>query len=279
MKEIRLFIFIFFIGQCCFGQSNPIYLSINTKLIPQIQLITPHGKTGIRENYTYFKGVYWKGETDTVSMTIIEKIESKKSKKEKIKYERIGACDSIINEIRNNTQYREIQNEIDKIARQEIGYDNDEFNNFSRSIPNEIKDFSKICHDKFKTEIFKFRKQLLKKIQRIKSEKEDRYTKLETSPELHSTEIASFFKTYDSCDTDFKSLELIIIKHPAKFMNSVDKMNESDFFTFTLKLDNFPQNSNTSKMKENLKETLIKSKRKRTIIRKIKKRKANNETK
>jgi len=272
MKQISLIIFSCLLGQFSSAQSDSVYFSISTKLIPKIQIITPHGNgnTGTREKYNKFKGRYWKGETDTVSMSIVTKGEIKKSRRAKIEYEKHGVCDSIINIIRNSVQYSRLQSQLEKVARQEIGYDNDEFKKISYSRPNRIKDFSKMCQDEFKIEIFELKKQLLKEIQRIKTEKEKRRARIEVSPEMNSTEIASFLKIFDTCDIDLKSLELIILKYPVKFMNSINMMSESDFFSFTFKLDNFSQNSNISKMKESLKNAVIKGKRKRKIIRKIK---------
>ncbi len=62
--------------------------------------------------------------------------------------------------------------------------------------------------------------------------------------------------------------------NPADLVNSIDKLSDSDFFTFTLKLDSFPESSKILKMKESLKNVEKKSKRNRKTIRKIKQRKA-----
>src|SRR5690554_93050 len=276
MRQILLIILIFFLGQTSFAQTDFVFLSIDSKLISEIQIITPNGESGIRENYIFFKYRYWLGEIDTVSMTIVDRSEPVKSKRKKIEYQKYGACDSTINKIRNNAYYWKIRSDIDKVARQEIGNRNDEFNNFRNSESNRIKDFSNKCQDEFKIEVSELKKQLLKEIQRIKKEKINRYNKLKTSPEsIDSTEIASFLNTFDLCDTDLKSIELIILQNPADFVTSIDKLSDSQFFTFTLKLDDFPADTKISGMKNSLKNVVKKSKRKRKTIRKLKTRKAN----
>lgn len=276
MRQILLITFSFFLGQTSFAQTDSVFLSIDSKLISEIQIITPNGESGIRENYIFFKYRYWLDEIDTVSMSIVYKSELDKSKKKKIEYQKFGVCDSIINKIRNSSQYWKMRSDIDKAARQEIGYGNEEFNNLQNSESNQLKDFSSKCQDEFKVEVSELNKQLLKEINRIKEEKIDRYTKLKTSPEsIDSTEIASFLNTFDLCDTDLKSLELIILQNPADFVSSIDKLSDSDFFTFTLKLDDFPADSKISEMKNSLKNVVKKSKRKRKTIRKLKTRKAN----
>ncbi|MFT6200480.1 MAG: hypothetical protein ACJAQ2_002261 [Vicingaceae bacterium] len=271
MRQIQIIIFSCFLSQLGIAQSDSVYLSIESKLISEIQIITPNGEYGIRENYIYFKYRYWLDEVDTVSMSRVYRTELDKSKKKKNEYQKFGVCDSIINQIRNSSQYWKMRSDIDKVARKEIGYGNDEFNNLQNSESNRLKDFSNKCQDEFKVEVSELNKQLLKGINRIKEEKIDRYLKLKTSPiSFDSNEIASFLNTFDLCDTDQKSLELIIIQNPADFVTSVDKLSDLEFYTFTFSLDNFPDNSKISEMKESLKRVPKKSKRTRKIIRKIK---------
>lgn len=272
MKQILIIIFSCFLGQVSFAQSDSVYLSIDSKLISEIQIITETGEKGIRENYTYFKYRYWLGDIDTVSMTIIDRNGSSKSKKKEIEYLKYGACDSIINKIRNSSEYWKMLSEIEKIARQEIGYNNEEFNKFKYSESSRIENFSEKCQDEFYLEVTELKDKLVKEINRIKKRKLERFNRLKTNPEsIDSNSINSFLETFDLCETDLKALELIILKNPNDFVTLIDKLSDSDFFTFTLKLDDFPVDTNISKMKETLKESEQRSKRKKKIIRKIKK--------
>ncbi|MFW5851150.1 MAG: hypothetical protein ACOCWB_02890 [Bacteroidota bacterium] len=272
MKQILIIILSCFFGQASIAQSDSVYLSIDSKLISEIQIITPYGQNGSRENYTYFKYRYWLGEIDTVSMTVIDETKPAKSKKKAIQYQKCGACDSIINKIRNSAEYWKMFSEIDKIARQEIGYNNEEFNKFKYSENSRLNDFSEKCQNEFRIEIAELKDKLLKEINRIREDKYQRLTQLKERPEsIDSTSITSFFETFDLCETDLKTLELIILNNPTDFVNFIDGMNDSEFFTFTLKLDDFPEDSNVSLMKETLKESEQKSKRKKKVIRKIKK--------
>lgn len=269
MKQILIIIFSCFLGQVSFAQSDSVYLSIDSKLIPEIQIIT---ENGIRENYTYFKYRYWLGEIDTVSMTIIDRNEPVKSKRKKNEYLKYGACDSIINKIRNSSEYWKMITEIDKIARQKIGYNNEEFKKFKYSESSRIKNFSEKCQDEFEIEVTELKDILIKEINRIKEGKFERFTRLKTNPEsIDSNAISSFLETFDLCETDLKVLELIILQNPNDFVTLIDKLSDSDFFTFTLKLEDFPEDSNISKMKKTLKESEQRSKRKKKVLRKIKK--------
>jgi hypothetical protein len=278
MKQILITLFSCFLGQTSHAQSDSVYLSIESKLISEIQIITPYGENGIRENYTYFKYRYWLGEVDTVSITIVERFEFSKSKKKKVEYQKHGVCDSLINNIRNNSSYWKMRGDIDKIARTEIGSGNIEFNNLNNSERYRLNNFSEKCQNEFKIDVSAIKDQLLNEIHRIKEGKRSRLNRLGSDPEwIDSTVINSFLKTFNICETDFKSLEHIILQNSTDFLTSIDNLIDSDFQSFTLKLDDFPEDSNISKMKETLKESEQRSKRKKQIIRKIKKRKANND--
>lgn len=272
MKQILIITFSCFLGQVSFAQTDSVYLSISSKLISDIQIITEKSEYGIRENYTYFKYRYWLGEIDTVSMSIISRNESLKSKKNKIEYLKYGACDSIINHIRNSSKYWNMLSEIDKMARKEIGYNNEDFNQFKYSKRSRIENFSEKCQDEFEIEVSELKGKLLKEINRIKEGKFERFIQFKSKPEsIDSIAINSFLETFDLCESDLKALELIILNKPNDFVTSIDKMSDSDFFAFTLKLDDLPEELNISKMKETLKESGQRSKRKKKMIRKLKK--------
>lgn len=271
MKQILITIFSCLIGQISFGQSDSVFLSIGSKLISEIQIISPNGENGIRENYTYFKYRYWLGEIDTVSMTVVDKTELVKSKKKQVHYKKYGACDSIINKIRNGAEYWTMFSEIDKIARQDIGYNNEEFNKLKYSENSRLNDFSEKCQIEFKREIVQLKNRFINEINRIKEEKYQRYTQLKEKPELiDSITISSFLETFDLCETDLRTLELIILQNPTDFVTFIDRMNDSEFFAFTLKLDHFSEDAKILEMKQILKELEQSSKRKRKVIRKIK---------
>jgi hypothetical protein len=277
MKQILIIIFSCFFGQVSFAQSDSVYLSIDSKLISEIEIITPQGENGIRENYTYFKYRYWLGEIDTVSMTVLDEANAAKSKKKVVYYQKYGACDSIINKIRNSAEYWKMFSETDKIARREIGYNNEEFNKLKYSENSQLNNFSEKCQSEFRIKIAELKDTFLKEINRIRENKYQRFTQLKERPQsIDSTSITSFFETFDLCETDLKTFELIIITNPREFVAFIDKMNNSEFFTLTLKLDDFSEDTNISEMKQTLKELDIRSTRKNKVIRKIKKRKANN---
>ncbi len=272
MKQVLIILFSLFIGQVSYGQSDSVYLSIDGKLVSEIQIITPINEKGIRENYTYFKHQYWLGVIDTISMTILDSNESVNSKKRKIEYFKYAACDSIINKIRNSSEHWKMFSEINEIARLEIGYNNLAFNKIKYSESLHIENFSKKCQNEYKKDITTIKNKLLKEITRIKAEKYDRYMLLRTSPlSIDSAAINSFIETFDQCETDLRTLELIISTNPNDFVTTIDRLSDADFFTFTLKLSDFPGDTNTLQMKEKLKESEKSSKRKKQVLKKIKK--------
>ena len=272
MKPILIIIFSCFFGQVSFAQSDSVYLSIDFKLISEIQIITPYGENGTRENYTYFKYHYWLVEIDTVSMTVVDETKPAKSKKKAIQYHKYGACDSLINKIRNSAEYWKMFSEMDKIARQEIGNNNEEFNKLKYSENSRLNDFSEKCQNEFRIEIAELKDKFLKEINRIREDKYQRFNQLRERPEsIDSTSITSFFETFDLCETDLKAFELIVLTNPREFVTFIDKMNDSEFFTLALKLDDFSEDTNISEMKQTLKELDFRSTRKNRVVRRIKK--------
>ena len=132
-----------------------------------------------------------------------------------------------------------------------------------------LNDFSEKCHNEFRIEIAELKDTFLKEINRIREDKYQRFTQLKESPEsIDSTSITSFFETFDLCETDLKTFELIVLTTPREFVTFVDKMNDSEFFTLTLKLDDFSEDINISEMKQTLKELDFRSTRKNKVIRK-----------
>ncbi len=275
MKQILIIIFTYFFLQDLYAQADSVFLSIDSKLIREVQIITPNDQSGTRENYTYFKARYWLGKIDTVSMSLVHNNQTEKSKNKEIIFEKLGACDSIINQIRNSADYWKMYNETSEIARKEIGDNNDEFNKFKYSEKYNLNDLSKKCRIEFRIEIAELKAKFIEEISRIKEDKYQRYTQLKETPDsIDSESIKLFFETYDVCETDLKTLELIILESPGEFVDFIDRMNDSEFFTFTLQLGDFAENTNISKMKQSLRELEHRSKRKQKVLRKIKKSKS-----
>lgn len=130
--------------------------------------------------------------------------------------------------------------------------------------------FAQTCKEDFKEEIIALREQILREIQLIKESKIKRYNSLKSNPTLIDSEtILSFLRAFNNCEIDFKSVELIILNQPERFITEVHKLNDFNFPVLTYNLNNFPENAEISKMKASLKSTKSRSKRKRQIIRKM----------
>ncbi len=271
MKQIIILIICVFIGQFSFAQSDSVYLSNNAKIIGHVQIITPFGDQYIRESYTFFKYRYWINKVDTASLATLGQEDSKKNKKI---YYRYGNCDSIVNEVRNSSQYWNNISEIENIARMEIGFGNIVFKKYLDVNSKELRNFSEQCSPNYNVEISTFQKEYLEEIQRIKLSKLARYEQLVlNSKSIEVRFISEFLESFDVCETDYKSLELIIIESPESFVRVIDKLSDSEFYNFTINLDSFPINSRILEMKTSLKNVKVGSSRKAQIIRKIKQKK------
>jgi len=190
----------------------------------------------------------------------------------KIVINKYNICDSLVNQIRNSASYWKMRFEIDEIAREEIGYDNKEFNDIRYTDSNRINVFSAKCFDEYKTDENELKERLLSIIKSIKAKKEERFQKLNNAQLLvDSNMISSFLETFNNCHYDLKSLEMIILQHPELFLQEINKLSDSRFFDFTLKLDNFPKTADIKKMKDSLEQTTTKNTRNKKVIRKMKK--------
>lgn len=274
MKKIFQIIIGLFITQTSFARLDTVLLSVKPRLVSEYQIIYPKGDLGIRENYTFFKYQFWLGKTDTISLNkfIITENGFKENKKRKpLAYQKYGICDSIINKIRNSSSYWKMKSEIDQIARDQIGYGNNDFNTYKYSQDNKLSNFSKKCFSEYKTEEDELREKLLMKIDSVSKTKEERFNDLKKeNNSINPKNVSTFLSTFNQCRFDFKSLEIIIINEPDIFVQELEKLNDSDFFVFTLKLDKFTKGTNLSGMKESLKRENIKGSRKKKVIKKMK---------
>lgn len=241
------------------------------KLIAKYEIYLGKNDSLKKEEYTYFKGRYWHQKTEKVYKDDFVKMLLKLEVNKKIRLTKNCLCDSLVNKIRNSSSYWKMKSEIDKIAREQIGYDNNDFNTFKYSQDNKSSDLSKKCFNEYKTEENELRQKLLVKIESIKKTKEKRLTEFKKNIDSISPEaISMFLSTFNQCSSDLKSLEIIIINEAKLFMQELEKLSDSDFFVFTLKLDSFPKDTNISKMREHLKQKDINSSRKKKVIKKMK---------
>jgi hypothetical protein len=274
VKKIFQLIIGLFITQISFAQLDTVLLSVKPRLVSEYQIIYPKGNLGIRENYTFFKYRFWLGKTDTILLNklIVTENGFKENKKRKpLTYQKYGICDSTINKIRNSSSYWKMKSEIDQIAREQIGYSNNDFNTFKYLQDNKLSDFSQKCFNEYKSEEDELREKLLMKIYSVRKTKEERFNELKKeNNSINPESISTFLSTFNECSFDLKSLEIIIINEPVMFVQELEKLNDSDFFVFTLKLDKFPKGTNLSKMKESLKGENIKGSRKKKVIKKMK---------
>lgn len=257
------------------AQADRVLLSVRCGLInSDYQIITQQNGIYIRENYTYFKKVYWLGKKDTITLNGFIKTDSgyiELKKKKPLMYRYYGSCDFAINKIRNSASYWQMKSKIEDIARSKIGYDNKNFQDFKtlNRLPSDI--FHKICNTDYQTIQFAIQQKYLSCIDSLYNDKEKRFSWIKSNKEtIDQKYIDSFINAFNKSDPDFRSLKIIIMNYPEYFLNSIYKLSDNDFFSFTLNLDGFPKDMNLANAKSKLEETKNKNRRVQKVIRKMK---------
>lgn len=272
MKKIISSILLYFICCTLSAQGDSVLVVYYPKLIAKYDIYFNDSIGFIKDEYTHFKQRFWLKKTEKVNKEDYVKMLLKLELNKKIVIDKYNICDSLVNHIRNSASYWKMRFEVDELARKAIGYDNKEFNEIRYKDGNRINGFSEKCFDEYKADENELKERLLLIIKSIKAKKEERFQKLNNTQLLvNSNMISSFLETFNNCLYDFKSLEIVILRHPELFVNEINKLSDSEFFTFTLKLDNFPKTADIKKMKDILEQTNLKNTRKKKVIRKIKK--------
>lgn len=273
MKKLFAIIIGLYLTPTLFAQTDTVFMNTKSGLFSEFQIIYPQGKQGIQETYSFFKNRYWLVETDTISLEtyiVTENgLQENKSRKPKV-YEKYSVCDTTINLIRNSASYWKMMADVNQIARDKIGYDNKDFNAYQYGPENHLKRLSHQCYATYKINEELLQHKLIAKIKSIQKTKQDRFIHLKNNSEsIHAETISKFLSTFNQCNDDLKSLEIIILNQPKLFLQEVEKLDELDFYTFTFKLGAFHKKVDLNKMKATLNQCDIKTSRKKKIIRKL----------
>ncbi|UTW65341.1 hypothetical protein KFE94_11820 [bacterium SCSIO 12643] len=274
MKKLFPIIIALFLSQALFAQADSVFMNTKSGLFSEFHIIYPDGDLGIRENYSFFKNRYWLVDTDTLSLEIFNVTENglQENKRRKPQfYQKYEICDTTINLIRNSASYWKMMSDIDQMARNEIGSDNVEFDTYKHGLDyHGISDLSNLCFDAYLINETILETKLSTKILSIKKAKQNRFHQLKNASEsINAETISEFLSTFDECSDDLNSLEVIILNKPTLFLQEVEKLDELDFFTFTLKLGYFHEEADLSKMKASLNQCDIQTSRKKKVIRKL----------
>lgn len=275
MKRLLTILTYLTLGTYTNAQTDTVLLSIRPRLISEYYIILKQNGIYIKENYTFFKGAYWPGKKDTVTLSGLTKTFSgyvELKKKNPLIYLQYGICDSMINKIRNNASYQQMQNEIDNIARSRIGYYNKAFHHLKEVNRPPSALFYKTCYADYQSTQSKLRQKYLVSIDSLYNDKVQRLNWIKSNQKSITQDyIDSFINSFNESDPDFRSLEIIIINHPELFLSSIYKLDpDTDFFSFILKLNKFPKDINLKAAKAALAQTKNYDKRKRKVIRKMK---------
>lgn len=256
------------------AQTDTAFMLIRTRLISEYQIVLQQNNVYINEGYTFFKGRFWLDKIDTITLSGWTRTDSGyiDTKRNKTNFYRsYGICDPDINKIRNSASYFRMRNEVDNIARTKLGYDNKEFLNLRRDSFSRSHFFAIHCYNDFQNKKEKLRQEYTRIIDSLYSEKVTRLNLIKSNPtSITQSFVDSFISSFNYSDPDFRSLEIIIRDNTSFFVNSIHKLSESDFFSFTLKLDGFPDDMNLIVAKSALKKYKSKTKRERKIVRKMK---------
>lgn len=240
-KLIISFVFCsFFFGS--FSQRDTVLFFIKVGLPSEYQIYFPYKEKYILERYTPFKGEYWTGKKDTVSLAGLIRVDSglvelKKKKPHYYKYYKV--CDPFINKIRNRASYSIMHGDIYDLRRSKIGLDSDGSALF---VNNQIsyKIIDKLCYDEFKVREAEVKQKCIKFIDSVYYFKTDRLSIVKGGNNIDQNYTDEFIRTMNNCETDLRTLEVIMNVWPEEILNSVSKLSGTEYFSFLLRLNYFP---------------------------------------
>jgi hypothetical protein len=288
---IKILVYIFssaFITFSTYSQNEKCFIAKQNGLSPQFTIVTPIDSSKyLFEKYGLFKGYYpifkdtlqkqISGELigDSVSIRSKEneyyyepKIRNEKTKPIELKI--VEKCNSTINLVKNSYLLSVVQRRADNSAYLLIGHSNKEYTAIRKEYPAE--ELEKICYYNFVNMAKEIESKLLSEIHRIYKEKEDRFKWFSGNDNKTTLkDINDFIHSYDYCETDKRTLYLIMINSADSFLKAINEMNDDDFFLFNLQIDNFPKDIDLKIAITKLENSNFKSKRKNKIIRKLKK--------
>jgi len=276
MKNFRFYLLIAcftFFNQKGFAQEDSVYYTTNNKLFSEVKIISVEGNYGFRENYTFFKSTYWLTGIDTI---LLEDIKNPgKETKNYADYKILNDCDSTINVIRNRASFQASYSEIKQLASEAIGQNNVDFENFKEQENAKFRNFAKYCSNEFNEMIEQSTNRQKEIIEQLKANKIEFYNYIKKDQSsIDSEVIADFLMTFNACETDFKSIEFIILNYSQAFVKLVNLMTEKSFKDLVRKLNFLPAYIDIRAIKKILKNSPDQTLRTKVLRKSIKKSKA-----
>ena len=167
------------------AQTDTVYMYVEEKLISEYKIIIKQNDVYVREQYTDFKHVFWLIKIDTVLISKFEKTANGFSDlkgKKPIVYKSYLICDSVINNIRNNAAYFEMENEIRDLANNTIGYDNYDIQEIRSENWLATRLLHKLCYQDYKELESKLKQKYILCIDSLYAEKENRLNWIKSNP-------------------------------------------------------------------------------------------------
>jgi|GEM_PF-6640560 len=241
------------------------------KIIPETELLIPLKENRfVYEKYSWFKSVYWKLSEDTLVLEN-DTLRGKKTVTFVNLFEQTSdICSPEINKIRNGASLHNMIAFTDAIAKDKIGYNNQELSEFEREAGRiSQEEVDTLCRDAFLTLLSERKESIINKINEIYDRKKQRKDWfLNNHDKINKEVIRKFLKTFDENESDKYAFLEIVLVAPEDLITEINKQ-EQPYLAYW-KLDDLPIYENMGKVIESLKQSRIKDKTYRNIMKRLK---------
>jgi hypothetical protein len=271
MNQLTALFFVGIFGLTAIGQNEVKIRISQAKINNHFELLIPNSDGSYYyEKYFYFRqSEFVKISLDTLFQESDSIFKGGKTTVNIKEFTSKDPCDPAINRIRNSSLSDLNYRMLGDSAKLHIGYYNSEFDQKSRKSAPTYEEEKQICHDDFKKLSENWFKNQIDLIHSIKEKKIKRYEWINKSSAISNDSIFAFFRDFDPCESDFKSLITLIPKNTDGFLTICKYMDKSKFFSFKLDLSPFPASINTDLAISSLKNSKIRTLRKKKIIKKL----------
>lgn len=246
-----------------FAQSDSVYLYTRgkVKIFPGYLVVFPKDDLYRVEQYMLVKGYFWMSHIHTFTAEKLAE-ETKHMTKELV-----PVCDSMVNTLRNSVYLQKEMNKLDSCPRAKLGYRN----NFSWfRLIGDSKVRINQCAENYSEELKPELSRIQYRIDSTYKGKENLYHSLvDGSVQMDHVTMMNYLISGEIGELDYLIFEWLILNDTRNFVSVIEKMEENNFFIFTLALNDFPLKCNTENMKNTLKKLDFGGTRKDKLIKKI----------
>jgi hypothetical protein len=254
----------------CHAQVTQAWLLKENGIIPIYHILTQEKGQYFMKNYQRFKGEYWliNQKQDTLSLeangtfkgskypifsengSMYLSISGKKTRKS-IVFVPLNPCDTQINYIQNRAYTFHIRGVIRDSAKLYIGYSNNDFEEYCRSLTPSYLSFLHTCSETFQEQSNTNFQLQLTKIRTLFADKALRMKHLQNKTEMvDENYVLKFMDKIDYCEMDKRAFFHLVLNYTDVFVKASDKFNP----------DSWELQHITEKMPRDLDLTVLKQK-------------------